>query len=85
MHMLINLMVGILSQRMCTSNHHTVCFKYTTISFVNYTSIKLVKWVFREAIFIVARNWTQSRCFSTELVSELRHSYKIECYSAIKR
>lgn len=37
--MLINLIMETLSQCVCTSNHHTMHFKY--ITFVNYTSIKL--------------------------------------------
>lgn len=42
--MLINLMVGILSQCMCMLNHHVVHFKYLTILFVNYTtSVRLQK------------------------------------------
>ena len=39
--MLINLIMETLSQCVCTSNHHTMHFKY--ITFVNYTSIKLEK------------------------------------------
>ena len=44
MYVLINLMGGILSQRICIScisNHCTVHFKYLTMLFVNYTLIKL--------------------------------------------
>lgn len=37
----INLIVGIISQCTCESNHHIVHFTYATISFVNDTSIKL--------------------------------------------
>ena len=40
---LINSMGRILSQCICVSNHHIVYFKYLTLSFVNYTSIKLKK------------------------------------------
>ena len=40
---LINLMVGLLSQFICMSNYHIVYFKYITISFVNYTSVRLEK------------------------------------------
>ena len=38
---LINSKVGILSQFICISNHYIVHFKYITILFVHYTSIKL--------------------------------------------
>lgn len=41
MGVLITQMGEILSQGMYTSNHHNVHFKYLTIVFVNYTSIKL--------------------------------------------
>lgn len=33
-------MMGILSQGICISNNHIVHFKYTTILFANYTSVK---------------------------------------------
>ena len=39
MDVLINLMGRILSQCVCTSNHHMVHFKYFTIWFVNYASV----------------------------------------------
>ena len=39
----INQMEGILSQCRHTSNHWDVCFKYLTLLFVNYTSIRLEK------------------------------------------
>ena len=39
--MLMNLNVGILSQGIHISNDHVVHFKYSTILFVNYTSVKL--------------------------------------------
>lgn len=41
MDVLIKLIVGILSQYICTSNHHIVHFKYIIILFANYTFIKL--------------------------------------------
>ena len=47
-NVLINLIVGIRSQCIWLSNHHTVQFKYITILFFNYTSIKLKK-KFQEA------------------------------------
>ena len=43
MHVLINLMSGILLQCVPISNHHIVNSKYLTILFLNYTSIKLKK------------------------------------------
>lgn len=36
----VDLIVGILSQWVCTSNHHITHFKYTTVVFIDYTSIK---------------------------------------------
>lgn len=41
MNVLINLMVGIHSQCLWISNHYIVHFKYFTILFVNYISVKL--------------------------------------------
>ena len=43
MNVLLNWMVGIVSQCICTSNHHNVHFKYLTILFVSYTSISWKK------------------------------------------
>lgn len=40
---LINWMRGIFSQCVCISSRHIVYFKYLTILFLNYTSIKLEK------------------------------------------
>ena len=41
MNLLINSMGGILSQCIFTLNYHFVHFKYLTILFLNYFSIKL--------------------------------------------
>lgn len=41
MDVLINSIVGILSQCISTSNHHIVQLKYITIQIVSYTSVKL--------------------------------------------
>jgi hypothetical protein len=36
-------------------------------------------------LFIIARNWQQSRCPSTEkYIKKLRYIYTMECYSVIK-
>ena len=45
MDMLINLMGRILPKCIRISNHHQIHFKYLTILFVNYTSIKVKKKV----------------------------------------
>ena len=41
MDVLINSIVGIISQYLCISNHPIGYFKYITLLFVNYTSRKL--------------------------------------------
>ena len=42
--------------------------------------------MFIEALFTVARAWTQNTCPSTvEYVKKLWYIYTVECYSAIKR
>lgn len=41
MDVLINLMVVFLSQCILVTNHHVVHFKYLTILFASYTSMKL--------------------------------------------
>lgn len=39
--MLINRLGGVLSQYILVSNHHDVHFKYLTVLYANYTSIKM--------------------------------------------
>ena len=39
--MLINLIVAIISQCICTANHYSIHIKYVAILFVSYTFIKL--------------------------------------------
>jgi hypothetical protein len=41
--------------------------------------------MFIAALFIIARNWKQSRCPSTEeWIHKMWHIYTMKCYSAIK-
>ena len=42
--------------------------------------------MFTAALFTIARTWKQPRCPSAdEWIKEPRHTYTIECYSAMKR
>lgn len=50
--MLVNLMGEILSQCVCITNHHIVCFTYPTVLFVVYTSMKLKKKTSKEKALI---------------------------------
>ena len=42
--------------------------------------------MFTAALFIIAKNWKQSRCPSIgEFINQLWYMYAVECYSTIKR
>lgn len=60
MDMLINLIVGVVSKCIYVSNHRVVHYKYITVLFVNYASIKLEKKFFKNKESYIGQKFTST-------------------------